>query len=33
VNLSGVNVDHSGDVGRAAVLSLTWAGRFRTATF
>jgi len=33
VNLSGVNLDNSGDVGRAAVLSLTWGGSFRTATF
>lgn len=33
VNLSGVNLDNSGDAGRAAVLSLTWGGSFRTATF
>jgi hypothetical protein len=33
VTLSGVNLDNSGNVGRAAVLSLTWGGSFRTATF
>jgi hypothetical protein len=33
VSLSGVNLDNSGDAGRAAVLSLTWGGSFRTATF
>jgi len=33
VNLSGVNLDNSGNAGRAAVLSLTWGGSFRTATF
>ena len=33
VNLSGVNLSNSGDAGRAAVLSLTWGGSFRTASF
>lgn len=33
VSLSGVNLDNSGGAGRAAVLSLTWGGSFRTATF
>lgn len=33
IGLSGVNLDNSGDAGRAAVLSLTWGGSFRTATF
>jgi hypothetical protein len=33
VNLSGVNLDNSANAGRAAVLSLTWGGSFRTATF
>ena len=33
VTISGVNLDNSGNVGRAAVLSLTWGGSFRTATF
>lgn len=33
LSLSGVNLDDSGDAGRAAVLSLTWGGSFRTATF
>jgi hypothetical protein len=33
MNLSGVNLDNSGNAGRAAVISLTWGGSFRTATF
>jgi len=33
VTLSGVNLDNSGGAGRAVVLSLTWGGSFRTATF
>jgi hypothetical protein len=33
VSLSGVNLDNSGNAGRAGVLSLTWGGSFRTATF
>jgi len=31
--LSGVNLDNSGEAGRAVLLSLTWGGSFRTATF
>lgn len=31
--LSGVNLDNSGNAGRAVVLSLTWGGSFRTAQF
>lgn len=33
VTLSGVNLDNSSNAGRAVVLSLTWGGSFRTATF
>ncbi len=33
VTLSGINLDNSANAGRAAALSLTWGGSFRTAQF